>query len=118
MKTLDDLNLKFSQHIGTDKYYQHWTKRGYWTQGINDMAEKFKAYWLIDVVLSYQTRRLAKYPFQIWTIKCENEKAVVEMKEDKNEPVLIKQKIPFTDFPEGILKMYYIDNILLLPSEY
>ena len=23
-----------------------------------------------------------------------------------------------TDFPEGTLKMYYIDNVLLLPSEY
>jgi len=112
-----DLNEKFKQHTGTDKYYQHWTKRGYWTQGINDMAEKYKAFWLIDVVMSYQ-HKLWKYPFQIWTIKSENEKAVVEMTDDVNQPVLIRQKIPFTDFPEGTLKMYYIDNILLLPSKY
>jgi hypothetical protein len=41
-----------------------------------------------------------------------------KMIEDTGQPVLIRQKIPFTDFPEGILKMYCIDNILLLPSEY
>lgn len=40
------------------------------------------------------------------------------MKEDTDEPILVKQKIGYTDFPEGILKMYLIDNVLLLPSEY
>lgn len=32
--------------------------------------------------------------------------------------VVVKQDIPFTDFPEGMFKMYLIDRILLLPSEY
>lgn len=33
-------------------------------------------------------------------------------------PRYVRQEIPFTDFPEGILKMYLIDKVLLLPSEY
>jgi hypothetical protein len=115
-KVLRDLNDGFRQYTGTQHYYRGLGLN--YTDGIKGMADKFGAYWLTDVVGSYQTGKTKNIPFQIWTIKSENDKAVVEMKEDTNEPVLIRQKIPFTDFPEGILKMYCIDGILLLPSEY
>jgi len=112
------LNDKFSMCTGTEHYYKHWTNRGVYTDGVKAMAEEFKAYWLIDVVLSYQDGKIRKVPFQIWEIVSENSKAVVEMKEDTDEPILVQQKIPYTDFPEGTFKMYYINDVLLLPSEY
>lgn len=44
--------------------------------------------------------------------------AVLTMREDADRPPRVKQFIPYTDFPDGMLKMYLIDRVLLLPSEY
>jgi len=117
-KEMRDLNDQFKAFYGTENYYQHWTKKGVYTDGIKEMAEQFKAYWLIDVVFSYQDKKIGLIPFQVWEITSTGDKATVEMKEDSDQPILVSQKIPFTDFPEGMLKMYYIDNVLILPSEY
>ena len=113
-----DLNLndQFKGFYGTENYYKHFG--GVLTDGIKAMAERFKAFWLIDVVFSYQNKKNNLIPFQVWEITSTGEKATVEMKEDTNKPILVSQKIGFTDFPEGKLKMYLIDNVLLLPSEY
>jgi hypothetical protein len=116
METQKNLNDEFNQCTGTQAYYQGFGNIKY-TDGIKIMADKFNAHWLIDVVSSYQTYKAKGIPFQIWTIKSTGEKAVVEMIEDTGKPVLIRQKVNFTDFPQGILKMYCIDGILLLPSE-
>lgn len=114
-KVLRDLNDDFRQFTGTQHYYRGLGLN--YTDGIKVMADKFGAHWLIDIVASYQ-KKLSDYPFQIWTIKSENNKAVVEMIEDTGKPVIVRQKINFTDFPAGELKMYCIDRILILPSEY
>jgi len=115
-KEMRDLNDQFKAFYGTENYYKHW--KGVYTDGIKEMAEQFKAYWLIDVVFSYQDKKIGLIPFQVWEITSTGDKATVEMKEDTDQPILIKQEIGFTDFPEGMLKMYYIDNVLMLPSEY
>lgn len=117
-KELQNLNDQFRHATGTSQYYLGSFGIVKYTDGIKVMADKFGAHWLTDVVGSYQTGKRKNIPFQLWTIKSENNKAVVEMKEDTNEPVLVRQKINFTDFPEGELRMYCIDGILLLPSEY
>jgi len=118
-----DLNDAFAGFTGTENYYRHWLPEFVYTDGIKAMAEKFQSYWLIDIPFSWQKNpRAGNEKFQIWTIVSENKKAVVEMRPDSDRPALISQEIPFTDFPEGRLKMYYIDDgnykVLLLPSEY
>ena len=113
---ITDLNNQFKDFYGTENYYKHW--KGVFTDGIKAMADQFKAYWLIDVVFSYQDKKISLVPFQIWEITSTGEKATVEMKEDTDQPILVSQKIGFTDFPRGMLKMYLIDNVLMLPSEY
>ena len=117
-KEIKDLNNEFTNFYGTENYYQHWTKKGVFTDGIKAMADRFKAYWLIDVVFSYQDKKIGSIPFQVWSIVSTGDKATVEMKEDSDQPILVSQEIPLTDFPKGMLKMFYIDNVLLLPSEY
>lgn len=122
-KTEKDLNDEFAGFTGTENYYRHWLPEFVYTDGIKTMAEQFKAYWLIDIPFSWQKHHNArKEKFQIWTIATENNKAIIEMRADTDQPVLISQEIPYTDFPDGMLKMYYIDDgsykVLLLPSEY
>lgn len=121
--TLQSLNDQFSEFIGTEHFYAHLTKNVVFTDGVKAMADQYKAYWLIDVIVSYQTeKRINLKPFQIWTITSVQGKASIEMSLDSGQPVLVKQQIPFTDFPEGRLTLYFIDDgtyqVLLLPSEY
>ena len=123
VKTEKDLNDKFAQFIGTEKYYAHFMGISVYTDGIKAMADEFQAYWLIDLVVSYQmVESIRSKHFQIWTLFSENGKAALEMREDSDQPVVVRKEIPFTDFPEGTLQMYYIDDgsykVLLLPSEY
>ena len=107
--------VDLSQFIGTENYYRHWTGHGVYTDGVKYLAEKAGAYWLIDAVLSYRRRE----PFQLWTLKKDDDNtAVLTMQEDSGEPTKVSQEIPFTDFPLDQIKLYLIDGVILLPSEY
>ena len=107
------------QFTGTEQYHKHWLNFVY-TDGVAYLAEKAKCYWLLDAIGSYQPelRKKKEIPFQLWILKVKNSKAVLTMSEDKGAKVLVKQEIDYTDFPMESIELYYIDNVLLLPSEY
>jgi len=112
---MKELNL--TQFTGTEHWYKHVCGTTY-TNGMKYLADEAKAYWLLDVVASYQ-HELKDKRFQIWRLTVnEDRTAVVTMREDSNEPVLIKQKIEYTDFPLDEIEFYCIDGIMLLKSEY
>ena len=46
------------------------------------------------------------------------EKCVAIVRGFNDKEFIIKQKIGFTDFPLEKLKLYLIDGVILLPSEY
>lgn len=102
------------QFTGTEQYYKHWLGINY-TDGVKFMAERGKAYWLIDAIASYRR----KEPFQVWSLEvAEDKTAVLQMKEDSDKPALVRQEIPFTDFPLKKIEFFLIDGVLILPSEY
>ena len=114
------LSAELGQFIGTTNYYKHWLGIKY-TDGVQYLAEKVGAYWLIDAIASYKRSE----PFQVWTLAQgpDGKGAVLSMVEDTGQPVKVSQDIPFTDFPfnelpEPMIKLYLIDGVLLLPSEY
>ena len=104
-----------SQFIGTVNYHRHWLG-GVYTDGVQYLAEQVGAYWLIDAIFSYRRRE----SFQIWTLKknADDNGAVLTMQEDTGEPIKVRQKIPYTDFPLDQISLYLIDGVLLLTSEY
>lgn len=102
---------------GTMQYFRHWMKFNY-TDGVKFLAETGNCFWLLDAIGSYQYK-VKNIPFQVWTLKVSEDKtAVLEMREDSNTPVIIKQEIPYTDFPLKEITLFYIDGVLLLTSEY
>lgn len=102
---------------GTENYYRHWLKFNY-TDGVRFLAQEVECYWLLDAIGSYQYK-VKNIPFQIWTLKVNEDKtAVLEMKEDSGQPVIIRQEIQYTDFPLEGIELYFIDGVLLLTSEY
>ena len=59
-------------------------------------------------------------PFQVWELHkiADSKQADVTMKTDTDEPMIVTQHIEYTDFPLDEIKLYLIDNVLILPSEY
>ena len=83
------------------------------TDGVAHLAKEGGAYWLIDAIASYQR----KEPCQFWHLEVTGKKAVLTMREDSDQPILVTQKIGFTDFPFSV-DIWVMDSVCLLPSEY
>lgn len=121
MKTIDTAELEagLQNFHGTSQYYKSTFFGGRHTDGVQYLAEKAGAYWLIDAVFSYQR----KEAFQVWTLDVKTDavgrkSATLTMREDKDAPVLVKQEIEYTDFPLASMELWLIDGVLILPSEY
>ena len=120
IKTANELKSHLRQFCGTENYYRYPLNSILFTDGIKYLADNAGAYWLIDAISSYQTKNLkGNYPFQIWELKVNtNNSCVLTMIEDTNCPEIVHQEIEYTDFSLDYIKLYFIDNILLLTSEY
>lgn len=97
----------------------------YLTDGANFIAEKAGAYWLMDVIASYQPR-LHNEPFQVWKLIVKDEVGTV-ICEDGNDHKLVTQHIGWTDFPLPAIDLWleYAQDewgnwfgVILLPSEH
>ena len=119
-----ELGLRLGYFTGTEHYYKHWLPGLVFTDGVKYLADKAGAYWLIDIVASYQPklRKMSSglREFQLWTLKVNEEtrEAVVTCQADLNTPNVVRQLIPYTDFPLAEIKLYVEGNVLLLPSEH
>lgn len=107
---------------GSEEIYRHFLGICY-TQGVKYLANKAQAYWLLDAIASHQTKQLLSQPalrdFQLWQLTVSSDKsAVLICQEDSDTEPVVKQEIEYTDFPLGFVKLYLIQKVLLLPSEY
>ena len=107
----------FLMSTGGEQYFRHRGK-AIFTSGVWRVAEEAGAYWLIDAIFSYGR----KEEFQVWHLDVVGSKAWLTMQEDTDAPVLVRQEIEFTDFPEGQWKFYLVVNpdqaVLMVPNEY
>ena len=122
-QTPEALESDLTQFTGTEHYYRHSLNRNFMhTDGVNYLAENAGAYWLIDLIASHQlSRKVRAESFQLWTLTLtgrKNPMAVAECRADSNAPLLARQEIEFTDFPLKSVKLYCVDGVLMLPSEY
>lgn len=111
------IKLDLESFIGTEHWYKHWTGLVTYTDGIKYLADEAKAYWLIDLVASYQLEHKDK-PFQVWNLRVKGESGIVTMREDSDRPILVEQGIPYTDFPLVEIEFYCVDGVVMLKSEY
>jgi len=90
------------------------------TDGCNYIREKCHAYWLFDAILSYQENKLKGVKFQVWDLQLQEKDLtwVLTCREDKGKPAIVKQVIPYSDFPLQKLTIWVIDKVALLPTEY
>jgi hypothetical protein len=120
------------QFTGTERWHRHWLGRVTFTDGAKYLADNAGAYWLLDeIVLEQSNRRVKGEEFQVWKLTREvaepSTKAdgslnlkpgAVLTCDDGNDTVVFTKRIEFTDFPLAEIKLYFADNVVLLPSEY
>ncbi len=92
-----------------DRYRHLLNRRVIYTPGVQYLAEKGEAYWLIDeIALSFGTdemrRAISRDPriedLQFWRLNVnEDRTAWLSARADSHEDPFILRKIPYTDFP-------------------
>jgi hypothetical protein len=118
------IKRQLKEFRGTESYHKHLFPGKspiLLTDGCAFIREKCEAFWLFDAILCYQLdKRLKNVPFQIWTLKQSRSDFswLLGCAPDSGEKPLISQRIEFSDFPLESIKIWVIDGVALLPSEY
>jgi hypothetical protein len=115
-------NLK--QFHGTAQYHKHLFPGKsplLLTDGCKYVRDELQSNWLFDAILSYQCDKVLKgVNFQIWELKhlMKDLTWLLTCREDVGRKSLISQSIEFSDFPLDYIKIWVIDKVAILPSEY
>jgi mevalonate pyrophosphate decarboxylase len=116
----DLLAEELSNFIGSENYYKHLGGLHY-TDGVKYLAENVEAYWLIDLIMGYQSRVFrAVNEFQVWTLQPHSDGgcSAIVVCDDGDENEIVRQKITYTNFPLDLgIKLYIQNCILCLASE-
>jgi len=133
-----------SQFTGTNQYWRSGLPIHpfLYTDGVQYLANKGGAYWLLDLIGSWQIEPEIKndpmlVEMQFWTLTVSENASAVAICERDSGDVVVSQKIPCTDFPLPRIQLYlaHVGNywsysvtcgprtnadygVLLLPSEY
>ena len=110
---------KLVQFTGTENWYAHSLVPSiFYTDGIKYMAEKGEAYWLIDeIAFSQKIKAVAAEEFQCWLLLVSADHSALLVCSDREDNVVFKKSIPYTDFPLSDISIYYTNNVIFLPSE-
>lgn len=116
---MSNLAADLRQFTGSEQVFRHsLMRRITYTEGVQYLAEKGGAYWLLDKVATLQLdRTMRAEEFQVWKLAVADNKAVLTM-EDGNDRELYREQIEFTDFPLPEVRLFFRDNVIMLPSEY
>lgn len=89
------------------------------TDGVMHLAEKGEAFWLLDIIGSLKlVPKCANAPFITCILKKKDDGSATFTATNGNKTTLYTQEISYTDFPLDEITLYFIDNVILLPSEY
>ena len=109
------------QFTGTETWYRHsLNPKVLYTDGVQYLAYHGGAYWLLDTIAIAQAhvKVVAAEEFQVWTLKINPDCSASIACDDGNGRIVYEQSLSFSDFPLPEIKLYFRDNVIMLPSEY
>ena len=119
-ETLREHDLRY--FTGSENWYRHSLyRKSLYTDGVQCVAEKGEAYWLLDKIFmcAHCVPGLKDELFLVWNLVLDAEGQGARLVcSDGNCEELYGENILFTDFPLKKIKFYFQNNVLLLPSEY
>jgi hypothetical protein len=125
---------ELNQFTGTEHWYRHTLNpKITYTDGVQFLAERAGAYWLLDEIacanlgLLRTGKALNGQSFQVWKLQLDDsgDGAALSV-EDSNGNVLHAKRIEFTDFPLRQIEIWCVaggpgprdTQVIMLPSEY
>lgn len=126
MKThVKDLEKNLSRFQGSEVMYSIPWLGTYYTEGIKYLAKAAECYWLVSDVSIVGKSLMAKSYFVTVDFKrlAEEKQArkgceAMITYSDGNGKVFNSQAYELTDFPLDYLRLFFVDNTLMLPREY
>lgn len=117
---MTDLATDLRQFTGSEQFYRHGLCRNVvYTEGVQYLADKAGAYWLIDKVATNQHEpKIKREEFQCWKLRLGENSTATLTCDDGNGNVVHSEEITFTDFPLPEIDLWFQNNTILLPSEY
>ena len=105
---------------GSEHVFKHRMTQVLYTKGVQYVAEKGGAYWLLDkiVILSKWEKAIRRESFQVWTLKVGDKSKATLICDDGNGNEVYREVIEWTDFPLKEIKFYLTSNVLMLPREF
>lgn len=84
------------------------------------LAEHGGAYWLLDAIAIAQVHIpvVAAQEFQVWTLKINPNATALLTCDDGNGIIVYDQSMSFADFPLPEVKLYFCNDVIMLPGEY
>ena len=121
MKTASEITNDLQNFYGTEHYYAY-RALGFpnlkLTDGVKYLAEAAECYWLLEIVASVGKKLRAKDHFHVITLKADGKGGATFTADDGNGNIHHTQKLEYSSFPLPEIKLYFIDDVLLLVSEY
>ena len=111
----------FGNPMGTDSYIRHRLSGLIYTEGVKDMADTCKAYWLIDLIGSYAPKLTEEQKAWLtWDLQVAKDDSAVITADDGNGNKYpeLRQEIPYTDLPYTSVTVWQVGGVLLMPKEY
>jgi hypothetical protein len=118
-KTIDQHTL--DQFTGTESWFRHWwVPQITYTEGAKYVFDTYGAHWFLDQIVFTQLdeKELRKEEFQVWKLDVTEDRVGMITVEDGNKHVVHTAEIPYTDFPKPGITLWFVDQVILLPSEY
>jgi len=110
---------------GSETIFQTPLTRTRYTNGIKYLANVAECFWLITDTSVIAKSLMSKSYFITIDFKrlSEKEQKIQECEAiitygDGNDNILVKHKYSVTDFPLDELRLFFVNNTLMLPSEY
>ncbi|MBL9029641.1 MAG: hypothetical protein JNK42_04145 [Caedimonas sp.] len=113
--------MPHAQFTGREQWFRHGLARRkvLYTKGAPYVAEHGGAYCLIDeITFNQAVPKVAAQEFQVWRLSVHDDKSATLTCDDGNHQIAFTKRIEYTDFPLPEIRFYFVNNIILLPSEY
>ena len=116
---MKNANHFFGASNGSENFYRYSFTNFIYTDGVQALAQKCQAYWLIDLIISHQLHAdVKKESFQVWDLKRVDKDSFTILATDGNHNKVTSQEIPFSDFPYDLATLWLVDTCLMLSTEY
>ncbi len=115
------LEFQLEHYVGAQRNYPYQVDNHviFLTDGCQYVADQARAYWLFDLILSYQQdKRLLEESVQVWTLTKQKEGGWWLTCADGYDTILLTHWLEYCDFPLRTIELYLIDSECMLASEY